>query len=384
LRLDAVAASAPRTAPARHYEFADALRALAILAVIVHHFAYFTHPTVFRHDRSLEFLGVWGVNCFFVLSGFLLARPYMQSILEPRRRFPSTRMFLLRRFLRIYPMYALSLVLSVFAVAINGQGLVSARDLMAHLVFAHTLFTAFSTSMNGPLWTMSVDADFYILLPIVGWIGFRLLRVVPTANRVLGIAAILSALAIASIVYRALAIHLHPDAIGGFDVSTVYVRNVLGMASSFCLGSALALHDLTRGPRPVPRAWVISAACAALVLLIALSRITADSFIAYLCFDLIAAMSCACFLFVLAAVPSFRAVTSNSSVTFLATAAYGAYLFHWLVLETVDRDFGMPIGSKAFVLIGSISLVITFALAAVAFRVVERPFLSIKERSREV
>jgi len=88
----------------------DLLRALAIILVIYFH----TVQMVFNYtipDRALFNLGKYGVNVFFVLSGFLIAGIYF------RKQDMSPIQFWLKRFLRIYPPYLIMLLISWLAVA---------------------------------------------------------------------------------------------------------------------------------------------------------------------------------------------------------------------------------------------------------------------------
>src|SRR3954451_18263543 len=94
----------------------DGLRALAALAVLMTHVAFAggaDAPNVFgvffaRMDG--------GVAVFFVLSGFLLYRPFVVAHLHERPR-PAAGPFLWRRFLRIYPAYWLVLTVVVYFFA---------------------------------------------------------------------------------------------------------------------------------------------------------------------------------------------------------------------------------------------------------------------------
>jgi peptidoglycan/LPS O-acetylase OafA/YrhL len=150
-----------------HFSLSDALRATAILAVVFHHFARFTNPTLgSQRPVIFGYLGIWGVNCFFLLSGYLLGRPYIAMLLDPKRKMPSIKLFYLRRFLRIYPLYAVGIILSIAAGYLVDRSLPSAFDVTAHLLMLHTLTEATATSINGPMWTMSVDAEFYLVLPL--------------------------------------------------------------------------------------------------------------------------------------------------------------------------------------------------------------------------
>ncbi len=122
-----------------HLAYADALRASAIFVVVLHHLVYLTRPAIGNH-RAFEFgyLGVWGVNCFFVLSGYLLGRPYLAMLFDPKRPIPSTRLFYYRRFLRIYPLYAVAILFSLVAVYLTYRTLPPAADIGAHLLMLHT------------------------------------------------------------------------------------------------------------------------------------------------------------------------------------------------------------------------------------------------------
>ena len=95
---------------------ADFLRATACLGVLLHHLA-------FRMDMNavpdaaepvLRFLvyGSFGVTVFFVLSGFLLARPFWLA-LDAGKPMPSLRTYALRRLARIVPGFWLALAVSL-------------------------------------------------------------------------------------------------------------------------------------------------------------------------------------------------------------------------------------------------------------------------------
>ena len=116
--------------------------------------------------------GYLWVDGMLLLSGFLLYLPQARAR-EAGRKLPGYRGFYTRRFLRIFPTYLLNLLLVFLLVALPEKRyatfLEGARDWLAHLSFTHPFFTFSNaaTPLNGVLWTIGVEMQFYLIFPLV-------------------------------------------------------------------------------------------------------------------------------------------------------------------------------------------------------------------------
>lgn len=129
----------------------------------------------FGRTVSLDFLvrsGYIWVDGMLLLSGFLLYYPYAVS-LRDAKRLPGIFGFYKKRAARIVPSYTLCVLVMLFFVAIP-QGKYAAlwdgaRDVLAHLTFTHTLFpfSYYGSPLNGALWTLGVEVQFYLLFPFL-------------------------------------------------------------------------------------------------------------------------------------------------------------------------------------------------------------------------
>lgn len=154
----------------------DGLRALAALSVLVYHaMATAGAKTVIAgHDLTWTyFYTESGVDLFFTLSGFLLFLPFARAILDGRPA-PGARDFYRRRALRILPAYyvclgALTLTqLSVYTTPVGVE------NTLAHLALLHDISPAFNRTISGPFWTLAVEWQFYLALPLIAWVIARL------------------------------------------------------------------------------------------------------------------------------------------------------------------------------------------------------------------
>src|SRR4051794_38858942 len=110
--------SVESSAAALRFRGFDGLRAIAALSVVVYHLSGADGRLLAHHyGRYLWLLNI-GVPLFFIISGFLLYRPFVVARFDGRPR-PSTREFLRRRVLRIVPGFwvALTIVCIVFNVS---------------------------------------------------------------------------------------------------------------------------------------------------------------------------------------------------------------------------------------------------------------------------
>lgn len=158
----------------RHLDVLDGFRALFVLLVGWYHIWQqgWLSPTLVIGGRviSLDFLlrsGYLWVDGLLLLSGFVLYLPYTQG-----KNAPSVTDFYRRRLIRIVPSYLLC-ILPLFAIAlIKGQYPSASdawKDLLAHLTFTHNLFpfSAQQTPLNGALWTLAVEMQFYLIFPLL-------------------------------------------------------------------------------------------------------------------------------------------------------------------------------------------------------------------------
>lgn len=112
--------------------------------------------------------GYLWVDGLLLLSGFLLYLPYAQA----GTRLPSIGAFYKRRLIRILPSYLLCVVPMFVLGCVRGNyptAWDAAKDLLAHLTFTHTLFdfSLFHSPINGALWTLGVEMQFYLLFPFL-------------------------------------------------------------------------------------------------------------------------------------------------------------------------------------------------------------------------
>jgi len=115
-----------------------------------------------------------GVCLFFVLSGYVLARPFYRTYRLGGAPV-SLRRYFLRRLTRLEPPYLLSLLIYAVAFAVTFH--VDYRSLVLHFLasafYLHNLVYPYSVALNFVAWSLEVEVQFYILAPLLGLI-FRL------------------------------------------------------------------------------------------------------------------------------------------------------------------------------------------------------------------
>jgi peptidoglycan/LPS O-acetylase OafA/YrhL len=144
-----------------HMPELDTIRGLAILGVIFYHGFYWAHDLAAYSPWQRLFLkamsvGQYGVNLFFVLSGFLITG----ILLNTRDRRDYYKRFYLRRALRILPAYYLTLLILVIF------GLTSKGFLLMSLLYSSNLSLLFGITMSYTvLWSLAVEEHFYLVWP---------------------------------------------------------------------------------------------------------------------------------------------------------------------------------------------------------------------------
>ncbi len=153
----------------------DGLRAMAALSIVLFHIMLFLQleytPLSQAINHGWYYLST-GVHLFFVLSGFLLFLPYARAMLDGQR-LPSARRFYRRRALRILPAYWLCLALMVALKFYVQHVPFSLGDVAAHIALIHDSFPQFNRDYDGPFWTLAVEAQFYLLLPLLALVVAR-------------------------------------------------------------------------------------------------------------------------------------------------------------------------------------------------------------------
>jgi peptidoglycan/LPS O-acetylase OafA/YrhL len=156
----------------RDYDFIDGLRGIAILMVVVGHHIYFNPKSgAFVHNVAGIFsVGGHGVTLFFALSGFLISWPFWKlKVKESKQVLPAGYGW--RRFWKIYPPLALSILLltPVYIFFTADWSYVSiAGKWLAGLPF----FMPVSGKLNPVMWTLVIEVQFYILLPLL-FVSFK-------------------------------------------------------------------------------------------------------------------------------------------------------------------------------------------------------------------
>jgi peptidoglycan/LPS O-acetylase OafA/YrhL len=121
--------------------------------------------------------GRLGLVLFFVLSGYLLYRPWVGAAVSGGPG-PRHTAYLVRRVARIVPAYYLALIGSVAllrgAAGTPGVRLPPATALPLFAVFAQNYSPSALLSLDPPTWTLSIEASFYLVLPLVGLAAMRL------------------------------------------------------------------------------------------------------------------------------------------------------------------------------------------------------------------
>jgi peptidoglycan/LPS O-acetylase OafA/YrhL len=148
----------------------DTIRVLAMLGIFLHHLwkTVIVSPQGML-QKTLDPLfssASDGVVIFNIISGFLLAMPYLGP---EHRPFPGYRYFLQKRFLRIIPPYYLALLVFTLANIIHfAYPLGPAFNmLLQHLLFVNSLDYSNMLSNFSPFWYLGQLAQFYLLFPVI-------------------------------------------------------------------------------------------------------------------------------------------------------------------------------------------------------------------------
>jgi peptidoglycan/LPS O-acetylase OafA/YrhL len=166
----------------------DGIRALAVIAIFARHAwgltgQYRVVVPLAGGDLDLSSLVVMmsnGVDLFFVLSGFLLARAFISADARGAPA-PSLRRYFRQRFFRIVPAYWVVLFcLLVFFVPATVQpdlvySAAGIKTVLSHVVMLQTAFP-WSYGMWGPaspFWTLTIEVIFYLLVPWLSRMFFR-------------------------------------------------------------------------------------------------------------------------------------------------------------------------------------------------------------------
>ena len=169
------------TQPSSRIEGLDGLRAVAVMTVLVSHI-FIAAPGVLQYSffRTFARGGFLGVNIFFVMSGFLITSRLLQD--KETGGQINLRKFYAHRALRIFPAVTVFLAAHYFYAVKNDfplSGTAANEFAMTKATFLqYANYAVYKNPMtqfidNVSLWSLSIEGQFYIAVPIVVFVFFR-------------------------------------------------------------------------------------------------------------------------------------------------------------------------------------------------------------------
>ena len=145
----------------------DALRATAILMVVSSHVLWIYPKSSAFIPTLFELFGFWGVELFFVLSGFLICYFLYQSYISDSFTIHYIFRFLKRRWFRTLPNYYLVLIVNIIIAFSIGYQI---ENIDLYFVFLQN-FANKAPAFFPESWSLSVEEYAYLLLPCALLIG---------------------------------------------------------------------------------------------------------------------------------------------------------------------------------------------------------------------
>lgn len=379
----------------------DGFRAVAALGVVVYHVAGYSGLASGDSVSARFFnnLGNFGVAVFFLLSGFLLYRPFVitwfRGDLPPR-----TFVYYRHRFLRILPAYWVALS------AFIALGLVSAKDPKPdYFITLYTLTqdyrNAFGFAGLSVAWTLGIEVAFYLALPVIAALIRFLGRTARTPRMKLEAQLVgLATMSAIALIYRFVLAGPWTQEKVGHDYTVVHLW-LFNYLDWFALGMLLAVCvSWTDMGRKLPSlvqqfadkgwlSWLFALACYTVLMMsrdvhavVGLANekeTTGDMFVRFF-FNGMAAL-----FFLLPGILGHRPkslgmrVLSSLPLAFLGTISFGIYLWHKVWLDKFKIGHDTPATRYTFLVILALVLGATIVTASLSYYLVERPLMKYRD-----
>lgn len=374
--VDKIPSGISRASADHHIPAYDGIRGIAILFVLLYHFASslmvlgLTSPIL----DAFQF-GWCGVDVFFALSGFLITGILLDSKSSPN----YFKSFYARRALRIFPLcYGAMFVVFLLRTAFEDAGVWGVHDTLwspASLVWPALFLENFVVAFRGQettglmihYWSLAVEEHFYLLWPLLIWLVPR--------NWAAGFAILA---AVGSIAGRALALHR------GWDTDLVFGLTPLRM-DGLAIGALGAIVLRTRAvaalARPAKITLIIGLALAALLFAFHKGADQSDPIIWVWGYPLVAICTTAALL-VSTAGGRLARLLSMQPLRWLGKYSFGLYVWHPIIgmLLFHSKLAVVPAGAPVFIIliIAALVFVLNLVVAWVSFNFWEKPFLDFK------
>ncbi|MEI6233411.1 MAG: acyltransferase [Planctomycetota bacterium] len=340
----------------------DGLRFVAIISVVLFHIVgYLTVKQNMHHTDLLSTIlsrGYFGVQLFFVISGFILSKPFAEAHLLQKKA-PALKDYFLRRLTRLEPPYILNLILLfVLLIIVNHVSIVDLYPrFLASLFYQHNLIYGEASTINTVAWSLEVEVQFYVLAPLLALV-FRirstlLRRLILMASMIL-LSWGANQIATESTRLRGSILYNAQYFITGFLLVDIYIR------------------DFTY---PSSRKWLWDLyTCAGIILAIAL-LLSGPPFL-----DTVQILMPFTILMVYAGVfrgAVFNFILTRPAIVTIGGMCYTIYLYHFAMISAIGRILLKITTSYWTALAMSVLVMLPAILAAssILFILFERPFM---------
>ena len=365
----------------------DPLRGLAAMAVVAWHAAYLSLAALGLHtglgphlDTSLYYghpvgdvlrAGSLSVYLFFVLSGYLIGRPFVRAYVAGAPR-PRVRSYARNRIFRIYPIFIVSCLILLAIYGLDGETVPKTINIM---LLGDTARVGWGSHIQ-QMWSLKVEVAFYAMLPLALFALAFVTR--PVARRVPPWG-------------RAVIIGVPITLLGAFSLATHWDEAIYatlpGEFWAFVPGLLLATIEPFAMPavRDRPRAVRTGLVLTVAGFVVMMTYLPAVRTLGPGWGKLIAVISTGMLVGgpLLAEWTGMRPwrAFDNRVLHWLGERSYPIFLVHWALLFEIAPLFDITGPKKTLAVVWPLTLAITLVLADILHRLVERPFMRRKKRT---
>jgi peptidoglycan/LPS O-acetylase OafA/YrhL len=349
----------PHDRKTEHVKALDGLRGIAVLLVLLSHTS---NANIFIHEwLNFQGVGKVGVYLFFVLSAYLLDRQIALAFMTGKSSTQYWKNYALRRFLRIYPLFVVALILHGLLTLLGVETVINKLlDIPLHmlLVRGESIF-----------WSIPVEFKYYLISPFLMWFCFRVLKWNKIRLMVIFMALIAAAISLELIFKLPI-------------VSTLRYLPIFLVGTIISIYEIIGKQEMIKGRKPIY--FDLMGLFAGLFILISVPfffeyliglQVDFHSSVFYLPYAILWGVILLAGKYGRGMI---KAILELKFLRFIGSISFSVYLFHKLFLNLVEETSFHPQMKML------IFFFLTIIFSSITFLLVERPLSKIRIYSKEI